>query len=381
MTGRPVGTAAEPRRRSFAYPVILVLGALDAAGYSVIAPTSPAIAEATGVGPATIGALVASFPVGIAIGFPLAGRLVTRRGATSVLLPSLFLLALGSLGFVLGTSLPAYFASRLLMGLGSGGLWIGVTFETLQRWPGQEYLCMSRVFAAYSVGGLAGPALGVIGGVRGPFAAYLVAVVAAAGLVRLMEPPGRERAFHPDRTALRLPGFGVAAGGILFAVLGLGVVEGVLPLHLASGLGQRQIAVTFVALSAVVAVAAGGASRFRPGPMLASSVVLVAAGLAVAGAGNDPVVSIPALLVAGVGIGIGNTGSIGVLLEAVPAERIVTAMVVWSQLGIGGYLIGPLAGGLVAERLGFGAVGVVPVVAGLALAAVAAAARRSAARA
>ena len=48
------------------------------------------------------------------------------------------------------------------MGVGSGGIWIGVTFDTLERWPGQEYLCMSRVFAAYSVGGLIGPALGVV---------------------------------------------------------------------------------------------------------------------------------------------------------------------------------------------------------------------------
>ena len=48
------------------------------------------------------------------------------------------------------------------MGFGSGGLWTGITFATLGRWPGQEYLCMSRVFAAYSVGGLLGPAIGAI---------------------------------------------------------------------------------------------------------------------------------------------------------------------------------------------------------------------------
>ncbi len=56
-----------------------------------------------------------------------------------------------------------------------------------------------------------------------------------------------------------------------------------------------------------------------------------------------------ALLLAAVGIGLGNTGSLGLLVEAVPVERIVTAMVVWSQIGIIGYLLGPLAGGIVAE--------------------------------
>jgi hypothetical protein len=50
----------------------------------------------------------------------------------------------------------------------------------------------------------------------------------------------------------------------------------------------------------------------------------------------------------------------GILLGAVAPARIVTAMVLWSQLGIVGYLAGPLVGGAVAQRLGFQAVGVVP---------------------
>ena len=48
-----------------------------------------------------------------------------------------------------------------------------------------------------------------------------------------------------------------------------------------------------------------------------------------------------------------------------PVERIVSAMVVWSQVGIIGYLLGPLAGGLVAEGPGYEYLGVVPAAAGL----------------
>ena len=55
--------------------------------------------------------------------------------------------------------------------------------------------------------------------------------------------------------------------------------------------------------------------------------------------------------------------STGILLEAVPTERIVTAMVVWSEIGIVGYLVGPLAGGLVTQGLGFGMLVIVPLVA------------------
>jgi MFS family permease len=87
-----------------------------------------------------------------------------------------------------------------------------------------------------------------------------------------------------------------------------------------------------------------------------------------------------ALLLAGAGIGIANTGSLGLLIEAVPVDRIVSAAVVWSQLGIIGYLLGPLAGGMIAEELGYGAVGLVPAAAAAVAAAMLLPARRATAQ-
>jgi MFS family permease len=90
------------------------------------------------------------------------------------------------------------------------------------------------------------------------------------------------------------------------------------------------------------------------------------------------------ILLGAIGIGLANTGSLGLLIEAVPVERIVTAMVIWSQIGILGYLLGPLAGGLVADGLGYAFIGLVPAAAGLvilALLRVDGRAARSAARA
>ena len=132
-----------PRASTSAYPLLLALGALDATGYSVIVPVAPAISEQTGAGPATIGLLVASFPAGMIAGFALAGALVRRRGSRALLVGSITLVAVGALGFVAGDSLEVYFPARALMGLGSGGIWIGVTFDTLERWPGLEYPCQS----------------------------------------------------------------------------------------------------------------------------------------------------------------------------------------------------------------------------------------------
>jgi MFS family permease len=348
-----------------AYLLLLALGALDAAGYSVIVPVAPAIAQATGAGPAMIGLLVASFPAGMVAGFWLAGLAVQRGGIRSLLAASLLVVAFGSLGFVLGDSLAVYFPARFVMGLGSGGLWIGVTFDTLERWPGQEYFCMSRIFAAYSIGGLVGPALGAIGGISGPFSAYLALVLAAIPLIFLAGEPTERRAFSSDRSALRAPGFWRAAAAILFAVLALGLLEGVLPLHFAERLSQAEIAVLYVGLSLVVATSAAAAGSQRPRSMVFGAVLLAVAGISLAGAAAEPSLWLLALLLAAIGIGIGNTGALGVLVESVSVERIVTAMVVWSQVGILGYLIGPLVGGAVAEGLGFSALGLVPAAAGL----------------
>ncbi len=363
----PVATRTEARRPSLAYPALLALSALDAVGYSVIAPVAPAISRATGAGPALIGALVAAFPAGILIGFPLAGRAVQRRKPPTVIALSLALMGLGCMGFVLGDGLSAYFPARLLMGIGSGGLWIGITFGTLERWPGQEYLCMSRIFAAYSIGSLIGPALGAIGGVRGPFLAYLGLVCAGLVLVRLMGPSPEHRPFRSDRSALRLPGFWLSSAGIAFAILALGTVEGVLPLHLAERLSQGEIGALYVGMSLAVAAGATAAGRFRPRVMLLGAIVTSVAGLSLVGATDALPLWIAALFLVGIGVGIGETGSMGLLLDAVSTERIVTAMVVWSQLSMVGYLAGPLVGGAVVQALGFAALGAVPFAAGVGL--------------
>jgi MFS family permease len=297
--------------------------------------------------------------------FALAGSVVRRRGARALLVGSLALVAFGALGFVLGDSLAIYFAARLLMGLGSGGIWIGVTFDTLERWPGQEYLCMSRIFAAYSVGGLIGPTLGAFGGIRGPFLAYLALQLAALPLVLLVGEPQTRREFAADRAVLRTRGFWVASAAILFAVLALGVLEGVLPLHFSERLSQAQIGGLYVGASLIVAVSAAAAGGIRPRPLVFAAVLLAVAGTSLAGMATDVPLWLLALALAAVGIGIANTGSLGLLVDAVPVQRIVTAMVVWSQIGIVGYLLGPLAGGIVADGFGYAFVGTVSALAGL----------------
>jgi MFS family permease len=148
-------------------------------------------------------------------------------------------------------------------------------------------------------------------------------------------------------------------------VLALGVLEGVLPLHFAERLSQAQIGGLYVGASLIVAVSATAAGGVRPRPLVFAAVLLAVAGTSLAGVAADVPLWMLALVLAAIGIGLANTGSLGLLVEAVPVQRIVTAIVVWSQIGIIGYLLGPLAGGLVAESLGYAFIGTVPAAAGL----------------
>lgn len=357
-----------PMRSAAVYALLLALGALDAAGYSLIAPVLPGLAAQTGAGATAMGLLVATFPLGMVAGFALGGSVVQRSTPARLLLMGLLLAAAGSLGFIFGADLAAFAVSRLVMGLGSGCLWLGITFATLAAWPGQEYLCMSRIYAAYSAGGLLGPLLGAVHGVRGPFFAYVTLVLLAVVPVATLRLPSAVGAFTTDRRAVRTPGFLAAAASIAFAVLALGTLEGVLPLHFGTRLHQSQIGVLYAATSVLVVVAGAVAARWRPRRVMLGSTVPVAVGFAVAGASSAVPLWIAALAVVGVGIGLANTGATGILLDAVPAQRIVTAMVLWSQIGILGYLVAPLLGGPTADAFGYGAVAAVVALTAAALA-------------
>jgi MFS family permease len=347
------------------YLILLGLGALDAAGYSIIAPVVPAIADETGAGPGVMGALVATFAVGMAIGFFLGGEGVRRRSSSAVLAASLALMAGGSLGFIVWEGLPVYFGSRFAMGLGSGGLWIGVTFATLERFRGEEYRRLTGVLAVYSVGGIAGAGLGAIGGIRGPFAAYLVLVGAAAVGVAVLGTPAKRISFGSDRGALRSRAFALASAGILLVALALGTLEGPLPLHFAALLSQREVAALYVGTAIVVGASAAAAGRLPPRPTLAAATVLIVGGLALAGLTASIPPWILASAIAALGFGLGESAALGILLAATGTERLVLAMVVWSQVWALGYLAGPAAGGAVAETLGFEAIGLVPLTAAL----------------
>ncbi len=344
---------------------MLALAALDSAGYSMIAPVVPEIGDATGAGPAVLGLLVASFAVGQLAGYPLGGRGIERRHAVVVLWASLALVVVGDVAFILGEGLGVYFPARLVQGIGAGGLWMGVAFAVIERFPGQEYQRLTGVTAAYGVGSVAGPALGAAGGIRAPFLIHLGLVAVLALALSRIGPPQERIAFRSDRAALRTRGFWLASAGILMVALTLGTFDGPMPIHFSELLSQAEIGALYVLAALIAAACAALAGRFSPRPALALAALLMPAAIALGGLTESVPFWILVAVAAGAGVGAGEAGSLGVFLEAIGIDRIVLAMVIWSQIWALGYLAGPAAGGGVAEALGFGAIGLVPAVAGL----------------
>ena len=191
---------------------------------------------------ATIGLLVASFPAGMVAGFGSRAGSCAAPARGSLLRPALALVALGALGFVLGDSLAVYFPARLLMGIGSGGIWIGVTFDTLERWPGQEY----RLHEPHVRGVLGGRAHRAgAGRLRrhspAPSVAYLaLSCSPCRSAYSWMSPPATRRDFSSDRG--RTPNARIL--GRLrppcCSPSGTRRLEGVLPLHFAERLSQAR---------------------------------------------------------------------------------------------------------------------------------------------
>jgi MFS family permease len=350
-----------------AYPVLLALGAIDAAGYSVIGPTLPALAVSTDASPRTLGWLTASFPLTMLVGYLLAVVLLNLPRRWAVFAFALGLLAVGSAVFVVSDDIRVLFVGRMVAGVGSGALWIAVTFRTLEYWPGQEYRCMSRVIAAYSVGALVGPLLGGLPGAHLPFAAYLVLVLVMVPFAVTLPRPAVTLPTHQDWSALRLRGFWFSAMAVMFAMMGPGTLDGVLPLHFSTRLTQTQIGLAYAGTACLVAVTAMAAARVRPRVALLLGGFGVVGGIAAAAMTGSVLPWLLALAAIGLGTGATETGSTGVLLEVVPTDRIVTAMVVWSQVGMLGYLLAPALGAPLAQEYGFGAVALVPLAGALAV--------------
>jgi predicted MFS family arabinose efflux permease len=204
-----------PRPHDQRLPPVLNIIALATFSASLSAraldPVLPHVADQFGVGIATAASLSAVFAFTFAIIQPVVGAAADLFGKAPLMIGCLVLLGFANVLGAFSTSFSLLFASRVLAGIGSGGIFpvaLGLTSDLVG--PDKRQVAISRTLAGAMTGNILGAsASGLIGdflGWRGVLAALgglvvLASVAVAAGF------RGASLA-HPPRTTLSALGHG-----------------------------------------------------------------------------------------------------------------------------------------------------------------------------
>ena len=349
------------RTTSTAFLVLVMLAVVDACGYGCLAPIVPQIARREGVGAAVAGVIVMMFGLGQIAGYPVGGRLAWRHGTRRSFLAGLALGAAGSVAFIVQAGLAILLCARFVQGIGAGIVWITIVLDVRQRWPEDAYGRMGGVLGAYAAGGILAPLIGGAGGTTRPFWLLLaVTAIAAAAVIAVSRSGAMVGQVEAAAAGPATRPFVLAAVGIVLAAVGVGTLDGPLPVHFAASLSQGAIGALYAAGAICLGLAATGAQRLAPLVALTLGAAALPVGIEVAAASNSAWGFAVGVAISAGGLGLLETGALGVLLAAVPEEKMVAALVLWSQVWAVGYAAGPAVAGTAAQQWGFSASGILP---------------------
>jgi MFS family permease len=337
----------------------------------------PAVRDRLALSDGELGLALSFLPIGAIIAMPLAGALAARTGSRRATRLA-FTLACVATGVVaLAPSLVALAALAFALGVGMGSLDVsmnvhGVTVERRYSRP-----ILSSFHAAFSLGGLAGGALGALvagAGVDVRVHLALAAVICGAvGLTwsRRFLPGSADVAAAHDPAFVRPPRRLWALGALAFACL---LIEGAsadwsgVYIKDELGTGPGFAALGFTAFSVTMTLGRIFGDRLVTA---LGSVRLVRAGglVAAAGFGLALVVSAPAAALVGFAcLGAGMSSVVPIVFRAagqVPGIASSVSLSAVSSVGYLGFVAGPPAIGGIAELIGLPrALGVIVVLAG-----------------
>jgi len=248
----PTGAGAVSHLFGGVLPATSLLLAMftEAVGYGMVAPTLPFMARRAGAGEGGVGLLVGVYAaVGLVASVPM-GVLASRYGRRSLVILGLALLTAASIGFVFAPSYGWLLGARVLQGLGALGVWVGaITIAADSSDAPSMGQSLSWLTGTWSLGFIAGPALGGLGSLRAPFILY-AALSAATLLLAIVGLPdvgrgGPRATFGGIARIMRrraILASGAATFGLAFFY---GTVEAFLPLLLASEHGRGQVGLLF----------------------------------------------------------------------------------------------------------------------------------------
>lgn len=216
---------------------IAVVAALIGLGLPLIS----LLLESRGHGSATIGWNGALPAVAGMLGAALLPRIMQRVSAVRLLYAGLAITAIGLLPMALTESLPAWFALRLLFGLG-----LTVVFVVTEAWISRiaPEARRGRLIGLYSTvlacGFALGPGVLALTGVHGPAPFLAAAAMLALAALPLLFVHGRAPRFEPETHTGGVIGTIRQAPDLMLAVAAFGAVESIVLILLPSyGLAHR----------------------------------------------------------------------------------------------------------------------------------------------
>ncbi|MFF1690199.1 MULTISPECIES: MFS transporter [unclassified Streptomyces] len=258
MDARPAGAGGALLLRVVGCAAVFV----DTACITILAPLLPAYVRTIGLSTASVGLLTAAYTVGVLVAAVPAGALVARAGPRTVVVSSLVLLAVASLGFGFAHDVALLVVARFAQGASGSLTWAGAfAWVTEGTPPGHRGRALGAVAAASAAGNVLGPVAGGTAtavGVRGVFCA-VVALCAVIALGTALVPVAKQLSVPAQGFPVRaLCGRRFRAGACLIVVAGVGagLIAVLAPLRI-SRLGGGSASVASVFLAAALGQAVG----------------------------------------------------------------------------------------------------------------------------
>ncbi len=369
----PSGPATPPPDQRIPSVIYVIALATFSAALSARAldPVLPHVAEDFGVTIAAAAGFSAAFAFTFAIIQPVLGAAADLFGKTRLMVICLVLLGVANILGAFATSFPMLFASRILAGIGSGGVFpVALSLTSDLVGPEKRQVAIGRTLAGAMTGNLLGASLsGLIGdflGWRGVLAVLGVLVILAPIAVAwgfrgaaLTRPPKTSLAMLRQgyRTIFSNPNARICYVAVFIEGC---CVLGLFPFLAAFlfELGETRLSIAGIVIACF---AVGGlfytmsVSRFLPwlgvkGMMIAGA-ALVGLQLAVVAFGPDWKVQAVSLLFMGWGFYMIH-GSLQVVASELSVQARATALSLHAFFFFMGQTVGPIAYGFGIENLG-----------------------------
>ena len=356
-----MGLTGTPRQARGAVTAVFFLNGLIFGSW---AARIPAVRDHVGLSDGELGIALACGAIGSIVAMPIAGGRAARIGSRRATRVALALLCAITAVVALAPSLPALCGLMLLFGAAMGALDVTMNAHgvAVERAYGRAIL--ASFHAAFSIGGLAGGALGALAAAAGLDVRVQLAIVAAVSAVvgltwsRRFLGADADAVGHADPVFVRPPRRLLALGALAFACL---LIEGASAdwsgVYLRDELGTTAAvaALGFTAFSVTMTLGRLFGDRLvdRFGPQ---AVVRTGGSIAAVGFALALLIAAPAAAIAGFAcLGAGMSGVVPIVFRAsghVPGMAAGIGLAAVSSTGYLGFLVGPPTIGGIAELVG-----------------------------